>query len=109
MSTEQLDLLAPSRRDDPPESREAAAKVDALRQYHLVLRTLSGAPGGLSDDEIAERTGLLRNSAGTRRGVAVKEGLVEKCGRSETPRGNPCGLWRLTDAGRRYVREELNG
>lgn len=98
-----FDSLAPTREHDPAESHEAAQRVRAAEQYHLVLHVLYAAPGGLSDDQIAERAGLLRNSAGTRRGVGVKNGHVERCGRSETPRGNPCGVWRLTDAGREYV------
>jgi hypothetical protein len=102
--TEQL-TLAPSHRNDPEESRQAAAKVNAARQRDLVLLALSGVPDGLTDDELGEACGLLRHAAGTRRGVAVREGLVERCGTGETPRGNACGVWRLSPAGWRYVEE----
>ena len=98
--TEQPDLwtLAPVHRNDQPESAEAARKVDAETQLRRVLVCLL-EHGPQTDDEIAERLGLLRNSAGTRRGVAVKFGYVEKVGRGVSAQGNPCGKWALTRAG----------
>ena len=103
---EQL-CLAPVHGNDPLESLEASLRVDAKRQLEMVLLVLYRAEKPLSDDDISERAGLLRNSAGTRRGVAKAMGLVEKVGRGETPRGNPCGLWAITDAGVEYVRQLL--
>lgn len=106
--SEQL-VLAPVHDNDPIESVEAAHKVDAERQFRLVMVCLYNAERPLTDDEIAERCELLRNSAGTRRGIARNMGYVEKAGRSRTPRGNSCGTWRLTDAGRRWVIKTLAG
>lgn len=97
---EQL-ALAPIHNNDPAESLQAAMRVDAKRQLEVVLAVLYRAERPLSDDEIGERAGLLRHAAGTRRGIARNLGLVEKAGRGLTPRGNPCGLWRLTDEGRK--------
>lgn len=99
---EQL-TLAPVHRNDPVESVQAANKVDAKLQLHMVLIALYHAEGPLTDDELGERCGLLRHSAGTRRGVAAGLGYVTKVGRGLTPRGNPCGRWTLTPAGVEYV------
>lgn len=103
------EVYAPSRVYDPPESSEAASKVRAAEQLRAVLACLYAAHKALSDDEIAERCGLLRNSAGTRRGTAVKLGWVEKAGRSTTPRGNACSTWTLTADGARYVEGMTDG
>jgi len=96
--SEQL-TLAPVHAEDGAESRHAASKVDGVKQYRLVLRALSQAGRPLTDDEIAERAGLLRHSAGTRRGVAVKRGHVRRVGRGLSSLGNPASTWMLTEAG----------
>lgn len=102
---DQLDIFtAPTHRNDPATSAEAATKVDAKRQFDLVLSVLYGAgPEGLTDDDIAARAGLLRHAAGTRRGVARNLGLVESCGRGLSALGNSAMKWRLTEAGYRAV------
>lgn len=92
--------LAPSHAHDPAESRIAAARVDAKGQLKLVLLCLLHAEEPLTDDAIAARCGLLRTSAGTRRGVAYKLGYVEKAGRGLSALGNPASRWRLTPDGR---------
>jgi hypothetical protein len=97
--------LAPVHHGDPETSRFAAAKVRASDQFHLVLRTLAAADEPLTDDEIAERTGLLRTSAGTRRGVAVRRCLVAHAGFGVSALGNTARTWTLTADGRRYVAE----
>jgi hypothetical protein len=78
--------------------------VKAQHQYELVLRTLLEADGPLTDDEIAERAGLLRHSAGTRRGVAVKQGHVTRAGTGKSALGNSAAKWALTDEGQRAAR-----
>lgn len=100
--SEQL-TLAPIHQNDPVESVLAARKVDAADQLRKVVRCLYEASEPLTDDEIAERCGLLRHSAGTRWGIARNMGLVEKAGRGVSALGNPASLWQLTDEGRRYV------
>lgn len=97
--SQQLDLLAPVHRADGPESRAAARKVRADDQYRRVLLALLDADHPLTDDELADRCGMLRTSAGTRRGVAVKRGLVAKAGVGRSALGNPAAKWFLTVAG----------
>jgi hypothetical protein len=102
--TEQPSLsFAPVHRTDGAESRQAAARVDAAGQYRKVLEALYHAPGPLTDDELAETLGLLRHAAGTRRGVAVREGLVVRAGTGMTPRGNRCASWTLSPSGVEHV------
>lgn len=103
---EQL-TLAPVHAHDPMESRLAASRVDAKGQFDLVLVTLYRAGVALTDDEVAERAGLLRTSAGTRRGIARDQGLVVKNGRGVSAHGNPAARWSLTEKGERYVRALL--
>jgi hypothetical protein len=61
--------------------------------------------GCATDDEIAGWAGLLRHSAGTRRGVAVRRGLVERAGSGLSALGNRAATWVLTSAGRAYLNE----
>lgn len=105
---EQL-VLAPVHDNDPAESLLAAQKVNAADQFRKVMLCLYNAERPLTDDEIGDRCDLLRHSAGTRRGVARNVGYVEKAGRGLSAMGNPCGTWRLTDAGCRWVIETLAG
>lgn len=96
-----FDTLAPSRESDPPESRRAAEKVRSESQYVLVLLCLWRAERPLTDDEIGARCGIPpRPDAGTRRGVAVKRGLVERAGTGLSTRGNACATWQLNSEGR---------
>lgn len=106
MSAEQLQL-APVHDNDPVESLLAAQKVDAADQFRKVMYALYNAEKPLTDDELGERCGLLRHAAGTRRGVARNMGYVEKAGRGVSALGNPCGTWRLTGTGRRWVVEQM--
>lgn len=100
MTANQLNIFsAPVHRVDPDTSRQAAAKVRAEQQFRRVLRCLAEHPAGLTDDELAAELDLLRNSAGTRRGLARDLGLVESCGTRLNERGNKCVVWVLTDAG----------
>lgn len=105
MTEQQLDLLAPVHRTDGLESREAAAKVNAEDQFRRVLLCLYNATEALTDDELGRRLGIPRHSAGTRRGVAVKRGLVYKAGSGVSDMGNAAATWALTEAGRSYVAE----
>lgn len=100
MTVDQLDIFSvPTHRNDPTTSREAAAKVRAADQFRRVLACLAEHPEGLTDDELADELGLLRNSAGTRRGNAVRLGFVESCGTRLNDRQNKATVWRLTMAG----------
>lgn len=105
---EQL-TLAPVHRQDPAESVYAARKVDARRQLEQVIRCLYEASEALTDDAIAERCGLLRHSAGTRRGVAVRMGYVVRAGRGVSALGNPAATWILTAEGKRAAASLTEG
>lgn len=98
MSPEQLNL-APVHANDAQESRIAASRVDARRQLDLVLSCLYVAAKPLTDDDLGQRCGIPRHSAGTRRGVAVKRGWVARAGRGVSAMGNPAATWRLTPEG----------
>lgn len=100
---EQL-TLAPVRESDPETSHAAARKVQAQTQYVAVLRCLYNAEKPLTDDEIGTRCGIpARPDAGTRRGVAVKRGLVERAGTGVSLRGNNAATWQMTAEGREWV------
>lgn len=96
--------LAPVHTYDGAESRAAAKRVNARHQYEQVLLCLYDAHQALTDDEIAARCGLLRHSAGTRRGVAVKRGHVRTGGVGVSALGNRAMSWRLTEAGEHEAR-----
>lgn len=102
MPPEQLQL-APVHQGDPEESKAAARKVKAQAQLERVLICLYNASEPLTDDSIAARTGLIRTSAGTRRGVAVRQGWVERAGTGTSALGNPAARWRITNEGRDYI------
>jgi hypothetical protein len=100
-----FDTLAPVHKTDGAESRRAAARVKAADQFALVLRALANAERPLTDDDLAERCGLIRTSAGTRRGVGVKRGLIVRVGTGTSAMGNPCASWSITAKGLSHVRE----
>lgn len=97
--------LVPWHHTDASESREAAAAVNGQHQLVLVLTALRDAQTALTDDDLAQRCGLLRTSAGTRRGVAVRLGFVVRAGRGLSALGNPASTWRITDRGVEYLAE----
>lgn len=99
---EQL-TLAPYHDGDPSESRQAARKVRAQHQLDLILHCLYESSSPLTDDDLASRCGLIRTSAGTRRGVAVRQGWVERAGTGTSALGNPAARWRITNEGRDYI------
>lgn len=103
--TEQL-FLAPFHDNDPATSRAAALSVDAAGQRRRVLLALFAAgESGMTDDELSSRCGLIRTSAGTRRGVLVKEGFVRRTSETRpTPFGRPAHVWTITSEGREEAR-----
>lgn len=107
-----LDLLdrqpAPSHRNDPDTSREAAGKVKVGPLCRKVLAALYRAGEyGATDQELGIATGLTAPSAGTRRGQLAKLGLVEVVEgvRRLTPMGNPARVHKLTADGRALAAE----
>lgn len=69
---------APAVRDS--ETSQEAARAQGPTKMHkdrtLVYQALLAAPGGLTDEEIMERTGLLANTARPRRVELVADGSV---------------------------------
>ena len=61
---------------------------------------------GLTDMEIANRTGLTGDTVRPRRGELVKDGLVEDSSyKRSSNMGNPAVVWTLTDEGLRAAKE----
>ena len=80
-----------------------------------MLRALADAPGGLTIPQLAEVAGGASswiNALGTTRQLMLKQqkqGRVEQAGTVEGDRTRPSILWRITEEGRRYVREAPDG
>ena len=74
-------------------SRDAAismsGKTANLRD--LVLKTLREE--ALTDEQIAERTGLAPNTARPRRVELLQRGLIEEAGKAVTKSGRKASLW----------------
>ncbi len=76
----QLTLGEPqdARISDPPTSHAAARRTVESRSKHreLALRVLRENPEGLTDFELAEKTGVQQTSIGKRRKDLERQGLV---------------------------------
>ena len=98
-----------SRATDPETSGEAAviAIGNAAHGRRAVLRQLLAAgPDGLTDFELAERTGVQQTSIGKRRGELRDIGLVTRAFHEDgkritrpSPTNSPSIVWILTAAG----------
>lgn len=88
-----------ARSTDPGTSWAAARDATEKAPTHRVrcYQTLDRAhPGGLTDYELAELTGLQQNSAGKRRGELRDAGLVEDSGQTRpAPSGSKAIVWRV--------------
>lgn len=82
-----------------PDTSHAAAEDNAPRaprHRDLALKTLRDWPGGLTDFELADLTGLAQTSVGKRRGELRDLGLVEDSGkRRPSPSGSNAIVWRI--------------
>ena len=102
------------RPSDPVTSQEAAIAAIGRKADHqrLVLDALHWAgDDGLTDHELAARTGLIQTSCGKRRGELRDAGLVRQLADEKgkvvkrlSPSGSPCIVWTLTASG--YVQAE---
>jgi hypothetical protein len=79
-----------------------------------MLHALAAAPKGLTTPELAELgaagASSWVNALGTTRQLMLKQqrqGRVEQAGTVEGDRTRSSVLWRITEEGRRYVREAL--
>lgn len=95
--TRQL-ALPLARGTDPGTSHAAAAHAAKRAPHHreLALRALRAAlPEGLTDFELAERTGVPQTSIGKRRLELQRMGLVAATDeRRPSPTGTPAMVWR---------------
>lgn len=87
-----------ARRTDPDTSHQAAQRTQATAPGHraIALAELRAAgTRGLTDFELADRTGIAQTSIGKRRGELVAVGLVVPTDfRRPSPSGTPAIVWR---------------
>ena len=83
------DLFSPAlaRRSDPETSHEAAAKVMVTVVAGLVFVALRSSTDGLTATEIAERTGMERDTVSPRLPELVRAKLIRDSGRKRKPAG----------------------
>jgi hypothetical protein len=115
--------LGPSHHNAPETSALAAIATKSrtgedrvtvlLAIYHdgwIVLPHGGRARGGLTLDEIANRTGLIANTVRPRRKELERSGLVVDSGlRRSSNMGKPAVVWCLTDEGWRAAKELTDG
>lgn len=92
-----------ARATDPQTSHEAAASV-RLRAGHTRGRALvalaAAGPCGLTDFELAARTGVPQTSIGVRRKELQRVACVEATDRRRlSPSGTPAIVWQITPLG----------
>lgn len=90
-------------RSSPATSRKAAVATlpRSGSHRHRILACLAANPAGLTDEQIASRTGLTTNTVRPRRGELYDAEWVEDTGeRRPSPLGNPSAVWAITDEGR---------
>ena len=109
-----IDFDAPqrmARKSDQLTCFQAAqdARQHASRGRMLVLWTMASSGNGLTDFDLASRTGWQQTSIGKRRGECVEAGWVEvaTCEGIKVKRQSPSGsmalVWRITPAGRQFL------
>lgn len=93
-----------SRRDDPDTSKEAAKSLRTGSQKHALLVQYALAPDGLTDDEAADRAGLLAKPGCCwwhRSSDLRDDGYIEDIGVRVSPlTGEDRMVCRITDRGR---------
>lgn len=103
---------APGRLHRGAGETERAAALAAMpktgTQRRRVLEAFVFAPSGLTDHELAGRTGLYLYSAAPRRTELVHGGWLRDSGRRRpTPSGTPAVVWVLTDDALRRLASQL--
>jgi hypothetical protein len=104
-----------TRTGDWSTSLDAAAAVSLSDGRLLALKTLYTHPAGLTDFELAAKTGRQQTSIGKRRGELASVGLVEVLRDEEdwpikrpAPSGALALVWVITAAGVEYLRTANN-
>ena len=99
-----------ARRTDPVTAHDAAARVSPNGTRARALLALNACAHGLTDFELAERTGVGQTSIGKRRLELLRAGLVEGTDeRRPSPSGTPALVWRITTAGAQEARRIATG
>lgn len=97
MAVTQPSLFGPTARASDPDTSHAAAlraRPKAGTNRDLALRVLRQHPAGLTDFELADRTGVAQTSIGVRRKELVQMGLVRATtGRRPAPSGSLAIVW----------------
>jgi len=99
-----------ARRGDPATAHDAALAEHRLSEHRwrALMRLNFAAGAGLTDFELAERTGLAQTSVGKRRLELVEMGYVEMAtGSRPAPSGRAAQVWRITPTGRDRYRAEV--
>lgn len=94
-----------ARKTDPQTSHDAAARASVTADNNrgiALFALLDAGSKGLTDFELADKTGKAQTSIGVRRKELVTLGLVERAPvhPRPSPSGSPSIVWRITDAGR---------
>lgn len=102
---------AHARTGDPDTSHEAASHVDVKLQKRMVLDIMSRYPSGISDQtlcKIASERHAMASPQGlrSRRAELTRRGYIERCGNGLTRYNRVCGLYRLSEKGRKMVTAE---
>lgn len=93
-----------ARRTDPPTAHDAArfaAPRAGTNRYKALAALTDAGPVGLTDFELADRTGIAQTSIGVRRGELTKVGMVVALGDTTrlAPSGTPAQVWVLAEYG----------
>jgi FixJ family two-component response regulator len=103
---ESLPLFAPvARAPAQAHSATSRAAADSLGGNTLntlqrrVLDLLHATPGGLTDEEIANRLGMNPSTERPRRIELARRGLVVKAGTRKTASGRNADVWTVTTKG----------
>lgn len=100
-----------ARRTDPPTSHQAAAANQLIRRkdrWDVLAAHFEHSIGGLTDFELAAILQRQQTSVGKRRGELRDVGLIEALhDRRPAPSGSAAIVWRITEAGKRAIRESV--
>ena len=98
----------PSVRVNDPDTCQEPSEFRMSKGRLLALAAHVSHPDGLTDFELADRTGKAQTSIGKRRGELAHAGLiVATTERRPSPSGSPAIVWRLTPLGYRYYTEAV--
>jgi len=83
------------RNDDPVTSRDAAALVDVQPIEQTIIDCLKGHPGGLTNRQICEHTGLEWNTASPRMRPLARKNVIREDGKRQWGKWPAAIVWKL--------------